>query len=87
MFPSDLQLELEYWAETGDYSQEELHQLKVAQNKLFSIEPKRGMLDPSARQLVRFTYEHVIPGTDRIPVLIKVANGREIMVCLNLEFT
>ena len=75
-----MQLELEYWAETGDYTQEELHQLKVSQNKLFLVEPRGGVLEPGARQLTRFTYEHVIPGTDRIPVLLKIAKGREILV-------
>ena len=27
LYPSDLQLELEYWAETGEYSEEELHEV------------------------------------------------------------
>ena len=27
LFPNDLQLELEYWAETGEYSSEELQQV------------------------------------------------------------
>ncbi len=27
MFPKDLQLELEYWAETGDYDLDELHEV------------------------------------------------------------
>ena len=28
MFPSDLQLELEYWAETGEYDEDELHEVR-----------------------------------------------------------
>jgi len=27
LFPSDLQLELEYWAETGEYDEDELHEV------------------------------------------------------------
>ena len=27
LLPQDLQLELEYWAETGEYTSEELHQV------------------------------------------------------------
>ena len=28
LFPNDLQLELEYWAETGEYTSEELHEVR-----------------------------------------------------------
>lgn len=80
LFPADLQLELEWWAETGDYTAEELHQLKVSQNHLFRVEPRQGVLAPGARQVLRFSYEHSIPGTDRLPMLLKVDSGREIMV-------
>jgi hypothetical protein len=27
LFPSDVQLDLEYWAESGDYDEEELHEV------------------------------------------------------------
>lgn len=29
LFPEDQQIELEYWAETGEFSSTELHQMKV----------------------------------------------------------
>ena len=29
LFPSDLQIELEYWAESGEYDDEELHEVKT----------------------------------------------------------
>ena len=29
LYPSDLQLELEYWAETGEYDAEELHEVRL----------------------------------------------------------
>jgi hypothetical protein len=74
-------MELEWWAETGDYTAEELHQLKVSQNHLFTVEPRSGVLPPGARQVLRFAYEHSMPGTDRLPMLLKVDSGREIMAC------
>lgn len=27
LFPTDLQLELEYWAETGEFDEDELHEV------------------------------------------------------------
>ena len=29
LFPTDLQLELEYWAETGDYDEDEIHEVII----------------------------------------------------------
>ena len=61
-FPNDLKLELEYWAQTGDFSAEELHQLMVAENKLFTISPQSGKLAPGQSVGITFTYKHVFPG-------------------------
>ena len=36
MFPPDLQLELEYWAESGEFTEEELHH--VSMNLLQEVE-------------------------------------------------
>ena len=49
-------------------------------NKLFSITPKKGQLEPGDSQTVTFTYRHIMAGTDRLPVLLKLARGREILV-------
>lgn len=32
LFPTDLQLELEYWAETGEFDEDELHEVCVNWN-------------------------------------------------------
>ncbi|KAL5005595.1 hypothetical protein ScPMuIL_016753 [Solemya velum] len=90
LFPSDLHLELEYWAETGEFDEDELHEMKVMDNQLFSIEPKKGQLQPGECKTVTFTYRHTMAGTDRLPVLLKLARGREILlnfvgVTVNLE--
>ena len=55
--------------------------MKVMDNKLFDVEPRKGKLYPGENVTVTFTYRHLIAGTDRLPVLFKLANGREILVC------
>jgi len=55
-------------------------QLKVMDNKLFSIEPKKGSLAPGESCMVTLSYQHVMIGTDRLPVLFKLSRGREIRV-------
>ncbi|KAL9957579.1 hypothetical protein ACROYT_G034498 [Oculina patagonica] len=80
LYPSDLQLELEYWAETGEYDEDELHEMQVMDNKLFNIEPRRGKLLPGECCTVTLTYSHLFTGTNRLPILFKVMRGREILL-------
>ena len=35
MFPKDLELEVDHWAETGIFDADELHELHIQDNKLF----------------------------------------------------
>lgn len=55
-------------------------QMKILENKLFSIEPKKGKLEPGERCTVTLAYRHTMVGTDRLPVLLKLSYGREILV-------
>ncbi|KAL4217273.1 hypothetical protein ACF0H5_023724 [Mactra antiquata] len=80
LFPSDLHMELEYWAETGEFDEDELHEMKVMDNNLFTIEPKKGYIQPGECGTVTFQYKHTMAGTDRLPVLLKLARGREILL-------
>ncbi|XP_029557900.1 cilia- and flagella-associated protein 65 isoform X2 [Salmo trutta] len=80
LFPEDQQIELEYWAETGEFSTTELHHMKVQDNRLFNITPRSGKLHPGQQKAVTFSYRHDFAGTDRLPVLFKLSHGREILL-------
>ncbi|XP_067299570.1 cilia- and flagella-associated protein 65 [Pseudorasbora parva] len=80
LFPEDQQIELEYWAETGDFSPSELHLMKIQEHRLFSISPRSGKLQPGQQRTVQFTYSHEFVGIDRLPVLLKLSHGREILL-------
>uniref|UniRef100_A0A8C9XND8 Cilia and flagella associated protein 65 n=1 Tax=Sander lucioperca TaxID=283035 RepID=A0A8C9XND8_SANLU len=80
LFPEDQQIELEYWAETGEFSSAELHRMKVQDNHLFSISPRSGTLLPGQQRTIHFTYSHNFAGTDRFPVVFKLSYGREILL-------
>ncbi|XP_077947353.1 cilia- and flagella-associated protein 65 isoform X2 [Gasterosteus aculeatus] len=82
LFPADQQLEMEYWAETGEFSSTELSQMKVKDNRLFVISPRCGTLLPGQQRAVHFTYSHDFVGTDRFPVTLKLPNGE---ILLNLQ--
>ncbi|KAE8581375.1 hypothetical protein XENTR_v10024768 [Xenopus tropicalis] len=80
LFPVDQQIELEYWAETWEFDPSEIHQMRIQDNKLFAVSPKSGVLSPGQQQTVQLTYRHDFVGTDRLPVLLKLSHGREILL-------
>ncbi|XP_069792050.1 cilia- and flagella-associated protein 65 isoform X9 [Narcine bancroftii] len=80
LFPMEQQLDLEYWAETGEFNPTELHEMRIEDNHLFTMEPKSGCLFPGQRETIQLTYRHELSGTDRIPVLLKLSHGREILL-------
>ena len=56
--------------------------MKVQDNKIFSIEPNKGKLEPGEMVRVTVTYKHLFTGQNRLPILMKIAKGREIMLNL-----
>uniref|UniRef100_A0A3Q3M416 Cilia and flagella associated protein 65 n=1 Tax=Mastacembelus armatus TaxID=205130 RepID=A0A3Q3M416_9TELE len=74
LFPEDQQIELEYWADTGEYHQQ------VQDNHLFSVSPRSGTLQRGQQRAVHFSYSHDFAGTDRFPVVFKLSYGREILL-------
>ena len=73
-------LEPEYWAETGQLDEVERHELDVVSNAMFSVEPQQGVLAPGGRALVCFSYSHARQGRSRLPTLLKISKGREVLV-------
>nr|XP_019945243.1 PREDICTED: cilia- and flagella-associated protein 65 [Paralichthys olivaceus] len=76
LFPEEQQIELDYWAETGELSSTEPSQMKA----LFSISPRSATLQPGQQRAVHFSYSHDFVGTNRFPVLLKISHGREILL-------
>lgn len=82
LFPKDLQCELEYWARTGDFTEDELNEMKLQDNKIFSINPKKGILKKGSNVTITITYKHIFPGQHTLPAIFKVGRGRQIMLNL-----
>ncbi|KAM9364881.1 cilia- and flagella-associated protein 65 [Pholidichthys leucotaenia] len=80
LFPEDQQIELEYWAVTGEFSSNELDKMKVQDNQLFTISPRSGTLLPGQKRAVNFSYSHIFTETNQIPVVFKLSYGREILL-------
>ncbi|XP_034289620.1 cilia- and flagella-associated protein 65 isoform X1 [Pantherophis guttatus] len=80
LFPSDQKIDMEYWAESTEFDPSELHQMRIQDNQLFTVAPKSGKLPPGQEQIIQLSYRHDFVGTDRLPVLLKVSHGREILL-------
>ncbi|KAH0621232.1 hypothetical protein JD844_022312 [Phrynosoma platyrhinos] len=80
LFPSDQKIEMEYWAESAEFDPSELHQMRIEDNQLFTVFPKTGKLLPGEEQTIHLSHRHDFIGTDRLPVLLKVSHGREILL-------
>ncbi|XP_028296374.1 cilia- and flagella-associated protein 65 isoform X2 [Gouania willdenowi] len=80
LLPEDQQRESEYWAETGQFSSEELSQVKLQENKLFSVVPRSGTLLPGQKRAVEFSYCHDVVGTHLFPVVFTLSSGRKVLL-------
>ncbi|NWW67833.1 CFA65 protein, partial [Ifrita kowaldi] len=80
MFPSDQKMDMERWAEDIDFTPQELHQMRIQDNQLFSVSPKSGTLLPGQEEPVQLSHRHDFIGTDRLPVLLKISYGREVLL-------
>ncbi|NXO11170.1 CFA65 protein, partial [Oriolus oriolus] len=80
LFPSDQKMDVERWAEDIDFTPQELHQMRIQDNQLFSVSPKSGTLLPGQEKPVQLSHRHDFTGTDRLPVLLKISYGHEILL-------
>ncbi|KFZ53528.1 Coiled-coil domain-containing protein 108, partial [Antrostomus carolinensis] len=68
LFPSDQKMDMEHWAEDADFSLHELHQIRIEDNRLFSVSPKLGKLLPGQEESVQLSHRHDFIGTDHLPL-------------------
>ncbi|XP_059896106.1 cilia- and flagella-associated protein 65 isoform X1 [Gadus macrocephalus] len=80
LFPENQRMEVNHWAESGEFSSTELHQMKVQDNRLFSVSPRSGILPPGQQRALQLTYRHDFAGAHRLPVVFKLSHGREILL-------
>uniref|UniRef100_A0A8U8AJE2 CFA65 protein n=1 Tax=Geospiza parvula TaxID=87175 RepID=A0A8U8AJE2_GEOPR len=80
LFPYDQKMDIEPWAENVDFTPQELHQMRIQDNQLFSVSPKSGTLLPGQEESVHLSHRHEFIGNDRLPVLLKISYGHEILL-------
>ncbi|KAJ3334134.1 hypothetical protein HDU76_008596 [Blyttiomyces sp. JEL0837] len=74
-FPNDLEVEVENWADPGNYTEEQIQTNLILDNDLFTVSPKTGVLAPNESVHIIMTYFHTIPGSHKLPIIFKLKNG------------
>eukprot|EP01136_Pigoraptor_vietnamica_P041035 Opistho-1_new@13534 len=83
LFPSDLKVDVDKWAAAeGDPLEANAQQAFAAAEKLFTVKPRAGRLAVGDYVTVTFRYSHGIVSHDRLPVILKLEKGRQIMLNL-----
>ena len=83
LFPADLRLELESWADANELSDSQTHILQVEDNRLFQVKPRSATLAPNERCVVRLNYAHHLVGTHSLPVILSIFGGRQLPLKLS----
>ena len=68
-------MDVEGWADPGDYTEEQLHQNLILDNNLYNVTPKSGLLKPGEIIHILLSYSHEFSGFHRLPVVFKLMNG------------
>jgi len=77
-FPADFRMDLEGWAQHSSLSQDQYEILKIEENKLFRINPRRARLKSGERVVIKMSYSHRLVGSHSFPVILSISGGREI---------
>ena len=73
------EVDLENWVEIGEPASEvDAHQRFVLEQKIISVSPKFGALEPGQRQPVRVLYRHDHPGAHWLTALLSIKDGRSV---------
>ena len=83
LFPADMRLELEGWADQSELTKSQYQILQVEDNKLFQVRPRTARLGPDEKCAVKIVYSHHLVGEHSLPVLLSIDGGRQ----LNLRFS
>ncbi|XP_057708820.1 cilia- and flagella-associated protein 65 isoform X2 [Corythoichthys intestinalis] len=78
LFPDDQQVDFKQWSQGEEICHNELEQMQVVD--LFSVSPLSGTLLSGQQKSVQISYSHVVAGTHKLPIILKISHGREILL-------
>ncbi len=80
LFASDLETEEEHWTDTGAPTAEEKRHARITEAGIFSVQPRSGTLAGGESCLVDFRFNTSLAGIHDLPVLLKLAAGKQVQL-------
>jgi len=87
LFPRDLQVEVEPWADAGEPTAEQIKINQVLDMGLFRVTPRKGTLEPGSSHVISFSYLHVthddrLGDVHSIPIVLDIHKGNKMRILL-----
>lgn len=79
-FPSDRTIEKETWADDGVMTREEASHAFIEANDVVTVSPSRGVIPVGGSVTVKVVYSHEYEGAHRIPIVLRVRDGKQVML-------
>lgn len=84
-FASDMEVELETWAEAGEPSELDMLRERLLEHKVFGIRPRKGTLKPGDAVTIRAHYGYhssLNNGVHEVPVIMKIGSGKAVRITM-----
>uniref|UniRef100_A0A0X3PCL6 Coiled-coil domain-containing protein 108 n=2 Tax=Schistocephalus solidus TaxID=70667 RepID=A0A0X3PCL6_SCHSO len=82
LFPSQIRPPRENWLEMVYISETTKEQIKIEEAEIFEITPRICKLACGESVRIRISCRHHVPGHHKLPVRVKITNGRELVFML-----
>ncbi|KDO31856.1 hypothetical protein SPRG_03776 [Saprolegnia parasitica CBS 223.65] len=85
-YPNESDIEIEPWADTSEPTTDELRQNIIIDSKLFTVAPRKGVLQPHQSLLLRLSYSYAsmqYDGVHDLQLLVSVSQGKKMMLSLH----
>ncbi|EQC35106.1 hypothetical protein SDRG_07340 [Saprolegnia diclina VS20] len=85
-YPNESDIEIEPWADTSEPTTDELRQNIIIDSKLFTVAPRKGVLQPHESLLLRLSYAYAsmqYDGVHDLQLLVSVSQGKKMMLSLH----
>lgn len=81
-YPTEMELQIEHWADKGEPSESELKQHMIVDRGIFVVTPKSMTLMPGEAAKVTICMRHVRADDYELPLLLQIVSGKQVVLNL-----
>ena len=79
-YPTEMDLEIEHWADTGEPTAIELKQHLMVDKGIIEVTPKQANMPPGGKQAITLRMRHHRADEYELPLLVALANGKQFVL-------